>query len=78
MIQVLVTLVHAIGRDNLAESWIKQLKKESKGMGEVHKVEDLEMVSMVEVETIGVLVISTPQNSLGCVLHSQLARFQLT
>ena len=77
---MLVTLVHPIGRDNLAENWIKELKKESQGMGKVQKVEELEMVSKVEVEKMveasGVLVISTPQNSLGCVLHSQLARFQ--
>ena len=47
-------------------------------MDEVQKVEELEMVSEVEVEkvveTSGVLVIFVPQNSLGCVLHSQLAR----
>ena len=77
-IQVLVTLVHASGMENLAENWIKQLKKESQGMDMVRKVEELQMVSKVEVEkvveTSGVLVIFAPQNSLGCVLHSQLAR----
>ena len=79
--QVLVTLVHASGMENLAENWIKQLKKESQGMDMVRKVEELEMVSKVEVEkmveTSGVLVIFAPQNSLGCILHSQLARLCL-
>ena len=74
---MLVTLVHAIGRENLAETWIKDLKKESEDT--VVTMEDLWMMSKVDVEkvveTSGVLVISAPQNSLGCVLHSQLARF---
>ena len=76
--QVLVTLVHAKGMENLAEKWIKELKKESQDMDKVLKVEELEMMSYAEVEKVveasGVLVISAPQNSLGCVLHSQLAR----
>ena len=76
--KVLVTLVHAIGRENLAETWIKDLKKESEDTEKVVKVEDLWMMSKVDVEkvveTSGVLVITAPQNSLGCVLHSQLAR----
>ena len=75
---MLVTLVHAIGRENLAETWIKDLKKESEDTEKVVAVEDLWMMSKVDVEkvveTSGVLVISAPQNSLGCVLHSQLAR----
>ena len=75
--KVLVTLVHAIGRENLAETWIKDLKKESEDT--VVTMEDLWMMSKVDVEkvveTSGVLVITAPQNSLGCVLHSQLARF---
>jgi len=77
-VKVLVTLVHAIGTENLAEQWTKDLKKESQDMDKVLKVEELEMMSNAEVEkvveTSGVLVISAPQNSLGCVLHSQLAR----
>ena len=76
--QVLVTLVHAKGMENLAEKWIKELKKESQDMDKLQKVEELEMMSKTEVEKVversGVLVISAPQNSLGCVLHSQLAR----
>ena len=76
--QVLVTLVHAKGMENFAEKWIKELKKESQDMDKVLKVEELGTMSNAEVkkvvETSGVLVISTPQNSLGCVLHSQLAR----
>ena len=76
--QVLVTLVHATGMENLAEKWTKELKKESQGMDKVLKVEELDMMSNAEVEkvveTSGVLVISALQNSLGCVLHSQLAR----
>ena len=79
--QVLVTLVHASGMENLAENWVKELKKESQGMDTVKKVEELEMLSKVKVEkvveTSGVLVIFAPQNSLGCILHSQLARLYL-
>ena len=64
--------------EDLAEKWIKELKKESEGMDKVGRVEELEMVSKLEVSKVveksGVLVISAPQNSLGCVLHSQLAR----
>jgi len=77
-VKVLVTLVHASGMENLAENWVKELKKESQGMDTVRKVEELEMLSKVKVEkvveTSGVLVIFAPQNSLGCILHSQLAR----
>ena len=67
--------------ENLAENWVKELKKESQGMDTVRKVEELEMLSKVKVEkvveTSGVLVIFAPQNSLGCILHSQLARLYL-
>ena len=49
---MLVTLVHAIGRENLAETWIKDLKKESEDTEKVVTVEDLWMMSKVDVEKV--------------------------
>ena len=76
--KVLVTLVHGTGREDLSELWIKELKRDSDEIEKVLAVVELENLSKTEAETLveqaGVVVVSTPHNSLGCVLHSQLAR----
>ena len=76
--KVLVTLVHGTGMEDLAKVWLKELKRESNEVEKVLAVVELENLSKTEVETLieqaGVVVVSTPHNSLGCVLHSQLAR----
>ena len=76
--KVLVTLVHGTGREDLAQLWLKELKRESDEVKKVLPVAELENLSKTEagtlIEQAGVVVVSTPHNSLGCVLHSQLAR----
>ena len=71
-------MVHGTGREDLSELWIKELKRDSDEIEKVLPVAELENLSKTEAETLveqaGVVVVSTPHNSLGCVLHSQLAR----
>ena len=71
--------MHGTGREDLSELWIKELKRDSDEIEKVlTTVVELENLSKTEAETLieqaGVVVVSTPHNSLGCVLHSQLAR----